>query len=185
MKTVLSFVFLFIFSSALLAQNSIPRGTYNIAGSVSFSSVSVEHSTNNQNTFALSPQVGYFFANNISLSLLLQYTHNSVGDNSSNQWGLGPGVRYYFELENVHPFLGASFLYGKTTNSSDDTFTNTVFLISGGFDYFLNESVAIEAGLSYSFENIKLPDSYSYFISDLDVSSNTIKVGVGINVFIR
>lgn len=178
------FLFL-LFTSCLLAQSPIPHGTFNLAGSLSFSSTSWEGSDNNDSQLLLSPQVGYFFLDNISLSLLVQYSNNSQGEYSQTQWALGPSFRYYMPLDKVYPFLELSYLYNSSTyNNMDGKWEGSKFIITGGIDYFITESVTIESSISYSFENLKLPEHLSPYYSDLDISSNTFRIGLGLNIFI-
>lgn len=185
MKSIAVPFLFFLFTSCLLAQSPIPHGTLNLGGSLSFSSASWEGSDDSNTLLLLSPQVGYFFLDNISLNLLVQYSNNSQGEYSQTQWALGPGLRYYLLLDKVHPFVELSYLYNSMThNIVDGKWEGSKFTISSGLDYFITESVAIESSISYSFENLKLPDSYSVYYSDLDISSNTFRIGLGLNIFI-
>ncbi len=181
MKSILLLALFFLFTSVLLPQSNIPQGTLNLAGSLSFSTTSSDGLDDNLNQLLLSPQVGYFFIDNVSLSLLIQYASNSRGDYSNTQWGLGPSLRYYLPLDKVYPFLELSYLYSKYIEIEDYVRNENIYIISGGLDYFLNENVAIESNLSYTFENFKLPEIYE----DRDQIQNTFRIGIGLNIFIK
>ena len=181
MKSIVLLLAFFVFASFTLAQSSIPQGTLNLGGSLSFSTTNSDGQNDNLNLLLLSPQVGYFFIDNVSLSLLVQYASNSRGDYSESQWGLGPSLRYYIPLDKVYPFLELSYLYTKNIDWQDYASKVNIYIISGGLDYFLNENVAIESTLSYTFENYKLSELYE----NRDESQNTFRIGIGLNIFIR
>lgn len=185
MKSFLFSFLLLLFTSNLLAQENIQTGTFNVSGSLSYSSTSSEGNDFSTKQLILTPQVGYFVLDNISLSLAIQYINYSYGEYDDTQWGFGPSVRYYLPLEKVYPFLEMSYLYSKFIDNEDEARKQNTFMISGGLDYFLNESVAIESSISYTFENYKLPESYSAYYSDLEFTRNTLRIGIGLNVFIK
>lgn len=184
MKFMLISVILFL-SVSILAQSPIAKGTINLNGSLSFSSQSYEEGNDNRNILTLNPQIGYFFFDNISFGLLLSYNRISLGSFSNTNWGIGPSIRYYFEVEKVKPFVSIGYLYTETLNSSnDDKWKGNQFSFTGGIDYFITNNVALESSISYSINNDKLPESYKGLYNSLDQKSNTFQVGVGINFFI-
>ncbi|MBU0558452.1 MAG: outer membrane beta-barrel protein [Bacteroidota bacterium] len=184
MKSKLLSVFLFL-SVSVIAQSPISQGTINLNGNLSFSSQSYEEGDDNRNNLSLNPQVGYFFFDNISFGLSLSYNRISLGSVSNTNWGIGPSIRYYFEVEKVKPFVSIGYLYTETFNSSnDDKWKGNQFNFTGGIDYFITKNVALESTISYNINNDKLPESYKGLYKSLDQKSNTFQVGVGINFFI-
>lgn len=178
-------VFVLLMSVSVMAQSPISKGTINLNGNLSFSSQSFENGYGTQNVISLNPQVGYFFVDNISFGLSLSYNRFSVSGASNSDLGIGSSIRYYFALQNVKPFISLGYFYTQSSNSSnDDKLKGNQFSITGGLDYFITKNVAIESIISYDFKNQKLPDSYRAFYKDIEIKSNTIKVGIGINFFI-
>ena len=179
-------LFVLFLSAAVLAQSPISKGTINLNGNLSFSSQSYEEGDVNRNVLTLNPYIGYFFADNFSFGLSLSYNRISLGSASVTDWGIGPNLRYYFEVENVKPFISAGYSYTKTFFSSNDDETRhgSQISIAAGVDYFITNNVAIESIVSYNFNNDRLPDSSKGMYKSLDQKSNTFQIGVGINFFI-
>lgn len=175
----------FLFSTSLIAQTPMEKGTISLNGSLSFSSQSYDGSNDNRNILMLNPQAGYFIAENFSLGLSLSYVNYSLGSTSSTEWGIGPSLRYYLTSEKVKPFFSLGYGYTKSSSSSnDDKWIGTQFIITAGLDYFIIKNVALETIASYSFNNEKLPDSYKSFYKNIDQKSKTFMIGVGLNYFI-
>ena len=152
MKKLLIIIMLLI-PVLLFSQSPLSKGVYTVGGSISLSAISEEDDDDTIIIFALSPNVGYFFIDNIYTSLLLSYSYYSSGSNSSNLYGFGPMVRYYFNGEKLHPYLGASYLYNyyKYDNSSKNSSSDYTLMI--GADYFVTKYFAFEASADYTFRN--------------------------------
>jgi hypothetical protein len=186
MKASIAFLTLFL-TTSIFAQSPIQKGTINLNGNISFSSQSYGDMDDGRNllllnsddreVLLLNPQVGYFFIDNISLSLSLDYSRYSQGGVTNTNWAIGPSIRYYFDLEEIIPFLSISYSYTEEFNSYDYKVIGSQFGITGGSDLFITRNVALETTISYLFNNDRLPES-------LDQKSNTILIGIGINIFI-
>ncbi len=184
MKSAVLFVFLLL-SVSIMAQSPISKGTFNLNGNLSFSSQSYDEGDVNRNVLSLNPQVGYFFYDNISLSLSMNYDRISLGDASNTNWGIGPNLRYYFDLEKVKPFFSLGYFYTETTTSGNDNKWKGSQLSFGcGLDYFISKNVALESIVSYNINNDTLPDSYKSLYKSLEQKSYIFKIGVGINFFL-
>lgn len=183
MKAI-TFLFVLFMSFSMLAQSPISKGTINLNGNLSFSSQSYENSDPTLSILSINPQASYFLVDNLSLGLAVNYERRSIGASSTN-YGIGPNLRYYFILEKFYPFISLGYSYTKSFNSSnDDMFNGNQYIISGGVAYFLTKSVALETAISYRIDRKTLPDSYKSYYKDLDIKSNIIMFGVGINIFI-
>ena len=79
---------LFIFSSALLAQSPLVKGTYSIGGNISFSSSSEDGEDNSSSIFNVAPKIGYFFIDNIYTGSSLLYNYYSRGEHSNSTYGI-------------------------------------------------------------------------------------------------
>jgi hypothetical protein len=113
---------------------------------------------NDASTFLveLNPRVGYFVAPGLLLSANLQYAHYSQDLGSSSQYGIGPGVTYYFRHRKtkLNPYLSARSLYVHQsyhpdgfTSSSAHSFT---WLVSAGGALFVARTVGLTGEAFYT-----------------------------------
>ena len=186
-KLYLVSAILLLLNFLTFGQSLLGQGTFSINGNISFTSYYEKNSENDRTIFIFNPSFDYFLIDNLSLGLTFNFSNISLGENSSSSWGIGPSLRYYFlAAENIRPFTGVGYSYAteNTPVSNKDIKYNNIIL-NAGIDYFLTDNVALETILSYTFINMKLPDEYSNYYSDLDVSRRSISVGLGINIFLR
>jgi hypothetical protein len=100
----------------------------------------------------LEPNVGYFFLNNFSTGMKFNYTAVfSEGQTFSQEAAnisVAPFVRYYFlkDVKTINLFFEPSYYY---TFGNIYTSYSTMTRLKFGTVAFLNNSVGIEAGLSY------------------------------------
>ena len=186
MRAMLSIVLLLLFVSVNSAQGPIPKGTFNLDGTISFTSTSSDGRDDSRNSFQLNPQVGYFIIDNLSFGLSVTYSTTSIGDNSTYHWAVGPAARYYLNLDKIYPFIGLGYSFSEMSFLNEvENIKSNQLTFSGGFDVFITESVAIETLLSYMMETQTFPDGFYLFnSSENEAKSKTIFFGVGINVFI-
>lgn len=179
MKKVIVVLF-FAFAVTVTAQSPISQGSVSLGGTASFSSQSYDNSSDAYTTFILNPKAGYFFVDHLYTALSVTYSHYSIGNTVSDIYGLGPVIRYYFDADNVKPFLGVGYNFMSQKVTSDPGVFNTnEFIISGGIDFFVTRSLALEGSLNYSFI------SYKATASRLDpMKSKLFRVDVGFNYFI-
>jgi len=174
MKTFLVVISFFLLNTYIFAQTPISKGSYTINGNISFSSLSSDQMSSSENEFTFNPQIGYFFLNNFYTALSINYMHRSYNNVSSDYYGIGPALRYYFDAEKIKPFLGLGLTYYKQTSTSSMNLSSTEWKISGGIDYFITNNFALEGSLNYSFINYKNHnDDYRLF-----------QLGIGVNYFI-
>jgi outer membrane protein len=172
---------LFFISGLSSAQSVIERGTFSINGNISFTSNQEETSDLNSTLFIFNPRFDYFIIDNLSLGLSLNYQHSSFSNFSSSRKGIGPSLRYYFNMPAVKPFLGVGYAYADDNTSI--IYNNMI--MNAGVDYFLTDDVAIETILSYTISNVKYPQDYEMFYSDLKTTRKSLSIGLGINIFLR
>lgn len=131
-------------------------------------------------TLDITPQVGYFIANNFAVGLEMPYNYSKDidGDDSftTSSYTVVPFVRYYFGKTKIKPYLhgGIGPGWGKTKidynlypdsnpdpnyifdpNYSSHLFT---YEMGGGLAVFLNEHVSLEFGLGYASASAKWYD---------------------------
>ena len=182
MKKVIVVLLLVFINSLVNGQSPVSKGSLTIGGNISFSSQSFDKISNNSTVFTFNPQVGYFFIDNFYSAISINYDHYSSGGSSSNKLGIGPAVRYYFDLEKIKPFAGLGFTYYEQSNSgSNNKITTTEFKLTGGVDFFLTNYFALETSINYSFINYNLPSGFYLNNSD---QSKLFQIAVGVNYFI-
>ncbi|MBI1937001.1 MAG: outer membrane beta-barrel protein [Ignavibacteriales bacterium] len=183
MKNLLVVFLAFIFTASLFAQSPIGKGTYTLGGSISYSFQTFDDSGSDQTVFKFNPEAGYFFIDNFYVALSFTYAHYSYGNSKSDQYGIGPTARYYFDADQLKPFLGVGYNYYRLTfGSSSNKISSSELKLIGGVDYFITENFALEANMNYSFINYNYPDGYYYY--SYVRKSKMFQVGVGVNYFI-
>jgi hypothetical protein len=170
MRTTLLLPLLF-FLMAFSARAQLSAGNLLLGGRLGFS---LTHSKGPQQArsstsfgIGLSPEVGFFVADNVVMGTMLSYG-NGWGKSLSNDrffsnsrhHGAGPFVRLYKMVSERAGFIGhAYFSYGKNQTRNIDTGWETsnsnssiTAGISPGFTYFVHDKIGIEfllGGLSY------------------------------------
>jgi hypothetical protein len=188
----IALIIMLVFAQSLFAQLPIKKGTVNISGNLSYMSQETMDPDHNKNVLLLSPQVGYFIIDNLSLNLSVDYSYESSvsdiygNDYNSTKYGIGPNVRYYFDLNKIKPFLSFGYLFTKkiASNGNSKEYPGQQLLIIGGIDYFITNNIALETNISYRIVVAKEP---TYPIDGEHTayrSYNTILIGVGINIFL-
>jgi hypothetical protein len=185
-------IIILVFSSSLFAQLPIKTGTINISGILSYMNQETLDPDHNKSILLLSPQVGYFIFDNLSLNLSVDYSYESsvsdiyASNYNSTDFGIGPSFRYYFDLNQVKPFLSLGYLFTKKiiSNGNSKEYPGQQLAIIGGIDYFITNDIALETNISY---RIVVASEPTYPI-DGEHSSyknyNTFLIGVGINIFL-
>jgi opacity protein-like surface antigen len=130
----------FAFGVALLSvittHAQTEKGTLLLGGDVSF------NSTDGNSQFVARPNIGVFVANNFAIG---GQGYLFTGDGFTS-WRVGPFARYYFtQSTKGKPFVGADVSVGGT----DDSDTEFGFGARAGYAIFLNQSIALELGVSY------------------------------------
>ena len=185
-KFFVLFSVLFALTGFTFSQSEIKQGTFSLNGTISYTSNYEESSEMDNSTFIFNPRFDFFVIDNLSFGLMLNYQNISFFGKNNDSWGIGPSARYYLNFEHLKPFVGIGYTYATEDASiSNDDIINNNIILSVGVDYFLTENVAIETSINYSFINMKLPDAYNTYYTDLNVSRKSLAIGLGINVFLR
>jgi outer membrane protein len=190
MKKLITTFLLMVLLQSAFAQ--FTKGTVLLGGASSFTFSTTKDTYDGEDDgkstyFSLSPQAGYFVADNVAIGagidLYVDKTEDESGDyeNTSSGFVIAPFVRYY--LENKLFFQG-SFGIGsqknKTTGLSDFESKNKIFRwgIGVGYAAMVSDKVAIEPMVSYN--------SWAYKNDDSDIESKTagLMLGVGVTVYL-
>ncbi len=177
MKKLLCAIMGIMMSLGIFAQMN--SGSYFTSASIPldlsiYSSKDLDSPDSKQSNFDIqfNPKVGYFFKNRIALGGIVDYSINrysfddgsidgsNVGSYSERALLFGPLGRYYLEYGSLIPFAEAFIGFGRSSTKESSDFdgekTTTItkhsvtkMAVGGGANYFLNESIALEALLQY------------------------------------
>jgi hypothetical protein len=173
MKKIMFALAILIFASAYL-KAQMNTGSKFVAGynNLSFNASSDKYvgTTSDPEKYfdiGLTTKAGYFLKNRLAIGGLVNYNYSKAtfaadSKNISSGWSIGPLARYYLQYASIIPFAELSTEFGMTNNKQIFTSTtteskHTVFGLNVGIgaDYFLNESIAFEGMLGYSFDRVK------------------------------
>lgn len=194
MKTYTTIIILILFNSVIFSQSAIMKGNYSLSGSISY--YYSKNTINNQlsysefkiDNFMFSPDFGFFITDNLLLGGNISFNYNELKSKSTyrntfenlitienksirRHLAIGPNVRYYFNTLSFFPFVEIAYNYSNELASDQ---YGHIFNFTGGINYFLSTSVALEPFIGYSLGTYKNPDE------DL----NTFSVGIRVNYFV-
>ncbi|NOG96377.1 MAG: hypothetical protein HND52_00250 [Ignavibacteriae bacterium] len=130
-------------------------------GTISFRSTTYEDRDATYATIQFNPQIGLFITDNFSIGLSINYLNNSVHNNETYEWGIGPNSRYYFNLDKIYPFIGVGYLFSLLGLSrEDENIKSNQLIFTGGIDVFVTKSVAIETLISYMMKTQTYPKGF-------------------------
>jgi len=178
---VLTSVILFTSLTNSFAQEALKQGSYNLAGSISFSSGTNESTFGKSESISVfvAPSLMYFFMDDFSFGLNFSFGYFESTWKSTNQESkyiyrpisVGPIIRYYLSGGTFIPFLEASYQYSNILTGNADANSLSV---GGGINYFLTKSAALEPFIAYR---------RSTYISG-DQKTSSISFGLRVNYFI-
>lgn len=149
-------------------------GNYLVGGDLLLANAVFQKGYEANYTVGLSPRVGLFILPNIALGISGELIVQENKSYRNIHYGLSPFARVYFAHNNgsrpARPlqafveagvgFGGDNSRYNISSGGTESVSTNGIRLsFSPGVDYFLNEHVATELGLSYLFIGGK-PDAH-------------------------
>ena len=188
MKKIFLIIFLIV-TQFILGQSPTKQGRINLNGNLFYMTQETVDPNNNLDIFLFNPQFGYFIIDNLSVNISIDYTYETFRENSSTKYGIGPSIRYYFDIEKIKPYLSIGYSYlGKITTSYGytDKFPSQELLLSGGLDYFITNNVALETIISYRITTVEeqLYSTAEDIYIPYNKKGNTFLIGLGINIFL-
>lgn len=160
------------------AQDQLKKGVYSLSGSLAYISTNSKENFNDleidESSFAVFPRASLFVFNRIEGSLGLGYYRSSVtvspaspsvlvhGKSTSLEVSLG--LRYYFPLEKVAPFIGADGgMYWSSSEGRSYSKPVSDYSFIGGIEIFISQTAAIEPAITYlrHFDDIGLANQFS------------------------
>ena len=201
MKTIKLLTFttlLFTFSS----YSQLNKGTWLVGGNGSFNSSQQEQNFTPQNTgvettylykdrnLNISAKVGYFIIDKLVVGITPTYIYTKHigigivegGGNQSNEFLVGPFVRYYF-LNKEKPYnlvSEISYQFGSTNQIGETKGTLNDFSFLVGPEIFFNSSAGIELLVGYSSINEKLFNDNNF-----SSKNNGFQVAVGFQIHLE
>ena len=146
MKRCVIFVSLFLLFTSVYA---FEQGTINLGGNIGFSSYkSNSDDDDSETTISIAPNGGYFFIDNISGDLMINFSNATEGDYKSSRLQIGFGGRYFIN----QMYAGLGFMMGSGSSDSEvgETELSANFLnLKAGYLMPLAENVYVDLGLDY------------------------------------
>jgi hypothetical protein len=165
-----------VFAGIAFAQDSpIDKGSYQLGGGISFSNSGGDFYENADGDaltmFEFDPFFNYFITNGLAIGANLDFSNASRGDYKQSGFGIGPQVRYYFNVGqktetkgSIFPYVGGAFSYASVTSNTgspgalDVKVTGTEIAFFGGATYMLNGTVGIFGQLEYDMHSFKVTE---------------------------
>ena len=183
MKTLLSAIALmFVVNALSYAQTEKGKIIISGATDLSLSSIKIQQESdgsgfNEEATvtkFNIEPSVSYFVIDNLALGLSLDFEtgkeKNDNAESKDNSCILGPSIRYYFGESNIKPYLRGDVMFGTGNYESENDlyeyeskYNIWGWDLGAGMALFLNDYVAFDLGLVYSFlKNVDKDNNSKY-----------------------
>ena len=169
--------------SAIQADAHTRKGTWELQGTVAFSSSSGDlYGNETYSVISVAPAVHYFVINKLAIGGKLDILSVSQGDDSRTSLFIGPSVQYFLARDHdavVNPYLGAAILLrsestenqvGNVTVSTDAS--GSAIQLAAGLAWFLREHLALTPELSVNLESLE------------GNSGTTIMLGAGLAGFL-
>lgn len=150
--------------SQTISAQAVNQGAWMVGGSAGFSSEKLKDAEESTTTIDLSPNLGYFIADDLAIGLGVNLHSESFDGESTTLFGLGPFVRYYF-ADAIFAQAGVNLGLG------DIEFTE--FHVGVGYSWFVSNDVAIEPVLFYR----------SFSVDGDFGDSSTFGLAIGVQAF--
>ncbi|WP_378174534.1 porin family protein [Aquimarina sp. SS2-1] len=150
-KLILTAIAVFTLTFVNAQDGGFAKGDIFVSGSFGYDSEST--GDNKNNTFSITPRVGFFVTENITVGARLGYTTQKIevggGETKINALNAGAFGRYYFTPSNkfsIFGELGLDYVSAKTEIASTDSTTDGFGINVGpGVSYFISDHFALEA----------------------------------------
>jgi len=161
-KAISIIVVLLLAAPGLFAQDALMKGSMDLGGNVGFTNSSGDLYENaagdGQSNLTFAPDMGYFFMDNLSVGLLLDFTSWSQGDDKSSMFMYGPKLNYYLAaMGSGNPFIHAAFIFGSSTTETGGVevkSSTSEMQFGAGYLVWLNDHVGVDALLGYSMDSM-------------------------------
>ncbi len=141
-----------MFFGQLASAQTVGKESWMIGGSLGFSSQKYKNDEASSSILNINPSAGYYFADDFAFLLGISFFNISYDGSSTSSFNLAPGLRYYV-TEPI--FIQADASFGLDDDGG------SVFGISVGYSWFLNNSIAIEPAVFFNTANNE-GDNFDY-----------------------
>ncbi|MGE0077786.1 MAG: outer membrane beta-barrel protein [Bacteroidales bacterium] len=167
-------LFVFFCFAVFIVNAQVEKGKFLLSGSSEFSLSSststpkydgetIDEYEIKTSSFKIAPEFGYFVMDGLAVGVSLSYERakSKFGDEDwsdpSTSLGIAAFGKYYIGESKFKPYGGAMVGYLSSASSNDDEykFGGLALGFELGGAYFVNESIAIEAGLAYNYAKLK------------------------------
>ena len=173
--------------SAAFAKN-LEQGTLSVGGNgtLGFQRISYENENDNDKELNLDLTIGYFFVDNIQLTLSLLYSNEEYSGIESSMVGFGGGIKFHIPVNNdINYYITGMYgvLSGETERGSGDDLEMDLDMLSFGIgmQYFLAENIAVDIGFDYNM--IDTNYSMSGYSKSPTYESDRMGVSVGFDLY--
>ncbi len=151
-KLIVSIFFItFVSISSLSAQSFASEGTWEVGGTVSYTSITSvrngETSENSLGIFSIGVPFYYFVIDGLELGIIPSYQNLSSGGSSASAFDILFGAAYNIKTNSsAYPFIEGRVGYNTTSNGS--TRSGIVWVIIGGVKVQVGGNALINFGIS-------------------------------------
>jgi Outer membrane protein beta-barrel domain len=182
---------LLISSISVFGQNFAKKGVWELGGGIGFTSSTIvtdgESAEESMTSFIFQPYVGYFVIDCLELGLIPSFETTSIGDLSSNSFGIYFAPAWNFDLKsNLYPFIEGRIGYNTTTIEYEfegDTYEQTLSGLAyggrAGLKYQLGNAALVNLSLGYTMTTLN-PEDWE---GDRN-GTNDFDVMVGFTIFL-
>ena len=191
MKGLLTTILILVFAmGAFAADGPVDKGSIILGGTAYFQSASgdlYKSGDDSQTWLGVMPEFGYFIAPSILIGLSVDFVSYSVGDYGTTDFGFGPMIGYYFNMDPargeakgaIYPYIKGFFnLNSHSVKDVDGSDKTTSIGGMGGINYMLSNAVALDFGVKFQSDSYK-PDG-----ADESTTGTVMFFGAGISAFI-
>ncbi|UMB61191.1 porin family protein [Lutibacter sp. A80] len=199
----------FTFGQNTNEKLTIPNGTWNFGGNISFNTSEMEienssfsNSERKSYTISFEPKISYAIKNNLFIGIGLGYGYSkdesitydidTESISTTNIWSIIPYIKKYFPVgKKLTLNLKGEFRYSSFESDYDNSnfisSANNYFIgIRPGITYFLNNKIALDANIgSLGYWNSKVDDnSNNTQSSGFELSIDTSNFYFGVSYFL-
>lgn len=179
-------------------ESPIQKGSVVVGGSADISHTEPVGGGSGLTIVEAFPRVGYFVVKGLALSVNGRFRRTSaedqasVRDQTSTEWGIGPGISYYVatRFPRLFPFVSTRVLYNRTSTHAEllpagteieSRITTVVWLGSAGALFMLGKHVGLTSEAFFQRNNNNIRTGAS---AESESDSNTYGLQWGITAFI-
>ena len=133
---------------AIFAQAQTEKGTLLLGGGAEFKSTSADGAS--VTNYSLSPNIGYFVAENIAVGARVDFGGSSSDGESVSNYQIAPFARYYFLPIGSNAKLFGDASVGFAGSSAEGDKGATVIAVQAGPAFFLNQHTALELAARFA-----------------------------------